>query len=83
MTGRRLIIERLALRVSHGSRVDPRAISQEIARALAATPGLASRARLSVAVDPPRRGEAGTVFARRIGRAAAAAPTRRGGGDAG
>jgi hypothetical protein len=76
---RRIVLDRLTVSLPAGTHLDPRALTAEIARALAAGTGAAPGS-LAVAADAPRRGEAPTAAARRIAQAVAA---RTRGGDAG
>lgn len=83
MSGRRtLVIDRMTLRLPRGASKHPRSIARQIGLALAAGQVTASQVRLAAVADPPRRGEAGSAFARRVGRTVLTA-AGRGGRDGG
>ncbi len=77
-----VIIDRLTLRLPRGTERNAKAISREIARALAERGVMEHRARLAVVADPPKSGDAPGPSARRIA-AAVVGAAKRGGGHAG
>lgn len=82
MRQRTLIVDRMTLHLPRGASTNPRAIVRQIGLALAAHDAAGSQARLAAVADPPRHGEAASVFARRLARTVATA-AGRGGRDAG
>lgn len=79
---RTLIIDRMTLRLPRGASRNPRSIARQIGLALAARDVAEPQARLAAVAEPPRRGEAGSAFARRVAKTVATA-TGRGGRDGG
>lgn len=79
---RTLVIDRMTLRLTRGAGANPRLIARQIGLALAARGVAEPQARLAAVADPPRRGEAGSAFARRVAKTVAT-PTGRGGRNGG
>jgi hypothetical protein len=75
---RTLIVDRMILRLPRGASGNPRSIARQIGLALAARDVAESQARLAAVAEPPRHGEAGSAFARRVARTVATAAKRGG-----